>query len=91
MAYLAYDFHRFEEHYFFETHVFERTRVFGGGVRPVVVVLIAKTSLQMAMTSFSGWVTWAIALVAVIILYYTKVHPAVLIVSSLVLGLLVFR
>lgn len=61
------------------------------GVRPVIVVLIAQTSLQMARTSFSNWVTWAIALVTIVVLYYTKVHPALLIVSALVLGLFVFR
>ncbi|KLU62004.1 chromate transport protein [Peptococcaceae bacterium CEB3] len=61
------------------------------GVRPVIVVLIAQTSLQMGLTSMSAWMTWVIALATVALLYYTKVHPVVLIVCSMVIGFFVFR
>ena len=61
------------------------------GVRPVIVVLIAQTSLQMGLTSFPNLITWGIALVSIAVLYYTKVHPALLIVLSMLFGLVVFR
>lgn len=61
------------------------------GVRPVIVVLIAQTSLQMGLTSFPNLVTWGIALTTIVLLYYTKMHPALMIVLSMVLGLVVFR
>lgn len=60
------------------------------GVRPVVVVLIAKTSLEMGLTSFPNWITWVIGLGTIALLYYTKLHPALLILASLIIGLLIF-
>ncbi len=61
------------------------------GVRPVIVVLIAQTSLQMGMTSFPNLMTWGIALATIALLYYSKVHPALMIVTSMMFGLVVFR
>jgi len=61
------------------------------GVRPVVVVLIAKTALDMGIGSFPDLTTWGIALATVASLYWLKLHPALIIVLSMVFGLLVFR
>lgn len=61
------------------------------GVRPVIVVLIAQTSLQMGLISFPNGIAIGIALGTIALLYYTKVHPALIIVASMVLGLVVFR
>lgn len=61
------------------------------GVRPVVVVLIAKTALDMGVGSFPNLTTWGIALVTVVSLYWLKLHPALIIVLSMAFGLLVFR
>ena|SRR5664279_5200792 len=61
------------------------------GVRPVVVVLIAKTAFDMGVGSFPNLTTWGIALVTVVSLYWLKLHPALIIVLSMVFGLLVFR
>jgi len=61
------------------------------GVRPVVVVLIAQTAFDMGIGSFSNLTTWGIALVSMVSLYWLKLHPALIIVSSMAFGLLVFR
>lgn len=61
------------------------------GVRPVIVILIAQTSLQMGLTSFPNLITWAIALITIGLLYFTKLHPALIIVASMIFGLLIFR
>jgi len=61
------------------------------GVRPVVVVLIAKTAFDMGVGSFPNLTTWGIALATVVSLYWLKLHPALIIVLSMVFGLLVFR
>lgn len=61
------------------------------GVRPVVVVLIAKTALDMGVGSFPNLTTWGIALVTALSLYWFKLHPALIIVLSMAFGLLVFR
>lgn len=61
------------------------------GVRPVVVVLIAQTAIDMGAGSFPNLITWGIALATVISLYWLKLHPAIIIVLSMVFGLLVFR
>lgn len=61
------------------------------GVRPVVVVLIAQTAFDMGVGSFPNLTTWSIALATVVALYWLKLHPALIIVVSMVFGLLVFR
>ncbi|HWQ71878.1 MAG TPA: chromate transporter [Desulfitobacteriaceae bacterium] len=61
------------------------------GVRPVVVVLIAQTAFDMGKGSFPNLTTWGIALVTLVALNWLKLHPALLIVLSMVFGLLVFR
>lgn len=61
------------------------------GVRPVVVVLIAQTAFDMGIGSFSNLTTWGIAAVTLVLLYWLKLHPALIIVLSMAFGLLVFR
>lgn len=61
------------------------------GVRPVVVVLIAQTAYDMGVGSFPNLTTWGIALATVGSLFWLKLHPALIIVISMVFGLFVFR
>lgn len=61
------------------------------GVRPVVVVLIAQTALDMGVGTFPNITTWGIALATVASIFWLKLHPALIIVVSMVFGLLVFR
>ena len=61
------------------------------GVRPVVVVLIAQTAFDMGIGSFPNLTTWGIAVVTLVLLYWLKLHPALIIVLSMAFGLLVFR
>ncbi|SDI48792.1 chromate transporter [Desulfosporosinus hippei] len=61
------------------------------GVRPVVVVLIAQTALDMGIGSFPNLMTWGIALATVVSLFWLKLHPALIIVISMIFGLVVFR
>jgi chromate transporter len=55
-------------------------------VRPVVVVLIAYTAYQMGKKSFPQASTWALAIATVGILALTSIHPAFIIVSSMIVG-----
>ncbi|MGI6450608.1 MAG: chromate transporter [Desulfitobacteriia bacterium] len=55
-------------------------------VRPVVVVLIAHTAYEMGKKSFPAVGTWLIAVVTVAILVLTSLHPAFIIVASMLLG-----
>ncbi|HHV63758.1 MAG TPA: chromate transporter [Peptococcaceae bacterium] len=55
-------------------------------VRPVVVVLIAHTAYEMGRKSFPDLSTWLIALVTVGIIVLTSLHPAFIIVASMLLG-----
>jgi chromate transporter len=61
------------------------------GVRPVVVVLIAQTALQMGVGSFPNLTTWGIALASVVALLWLKWHPGIIILGSMAFGLFVFR
>lgn len=55
-------------------------------VRPVVVVLLIQVAWEMGLKSFPIPVTWVIALVAFVLLFYFKVHPIFLIVVSMLFG-----
>lgn len=56
-------------------------------VRPVVVVLLIQTAWEMGVKSFPLPVTWVIALVALVLIFGFKLHPIILIVSSMLFGL----
>lgn len=65
------------------------------GVRPIVTALLALVAYDMAVSAFQivspvDYFTIAIALGAALSLYFFKVHPALLIVISMGIGLLVF-
>ncbi len=57
-------------------------------VRPVVVVLIAQSAYVLGKKAFPKKYrsTWAIAVVALGILFMTNIHPGILVVSAMVLG-----
>ncbi len=56
-------------------------------VRPVVVVLLVQTAWEMGAKSFPIPVTWIIALIALVAVFQFKLHPIILIVSSMLYGL----
>lgn len=55
-------------------------------VRPVVVVLLAQTAYDMGKKAFAGKSTWAIAAGTVVILIFSTIHPALIILGAMVLG-----
>jgi len=55
-------------------------------VRPVVVVLVAETAYDMGKKSFPTSSTWGIAVVTVFLLYFSNIHPAFIIVASMLFG-----
>ena len=55
-------------------------------VRPVVVVLIAGVVFSMAKTSFGSYHTYILAAVAFVLVFFTNVHPAFMIVGSFIYG-----
>jgi len=59
-------------------------------VRPVVVILIAQTAVSMGKKAFPNLITWGIAAVAAVLLYF-NVHPAIIIVASMIFGYFMFR
>ncbi|TGE33548.1 chromate transporter [Desulfosporosinus sp. Sb-LF] len=59
-------------------------------VRPVVVVLVADTAYDMGKKSFPTTSTWGIAVVTVALLYLTNIHPAIIIVVSMLFGWIVY-
>lgn len=61
------------------------------GVRPLVVVLVAKTAFDMGVNSFSSIWSWVIAGLALICLQKFKLHPGIVICLSMVFGLVVFQ
>lgn len=56
------------------------------GVRPVIVVLIAKVVFVMSKSSFPNSYTVIIALIALIAIFKFDIHPILLIVVSMVIG-----
>lgn len=60
-------------------------------VRPVVVVLVAQTAVDMSSTSLTSIATGLIALATIVLLMKVKLHPALVIVLSMGVGLLIFR
>ncbi|KLU62005.1 chromate transport protein [Peptococcaceae bacterium CEB3] len=60
------------------------------GVRPVVVILIAQTAISMGKKAFPNKTTVGIAVVAAALLYF-NVHPALIIIGSMVFGYFAFQ
>lgn len=61
------------------------------GVRPVVVVLVAKTAFDMGMNVSPSIYSLVIALFTLFALFKLKLHPGIIIVLSMLFGILVFR
>lgn len=59
-------------------------------VRPVVVVLVAETAYEMGKKAFPTSSTWGIAVVTVALLYFANIHPAFIIVASMLFGWAVY-
>ncbi len=59
-------------------------------VRPVVVVLVAQTAYDMGKISFPAGSSWGIAVVTVALLYLANIHPAYIIVTSMLFGWVVY-
>ncbi|EHQ87979.1 chromate transporter [Desulfosporosinus youngiae] len=59
-------------------------------VRPVVVVLVAETAYDMGKKAFPSGSTWGIAVVTVALLYLANIHPAFIIVVSMLFGWVVY-
>lgn len=60
-------------------------------VKPVVVILLAETTFSMAQKSFTVTITWVLAVLACLGVFYFKIHPAILIVSSMILGVFLIK
>lgn len=60
-------------------------------VRPVVVVLLAITAFSMGQKAFLDVFTWIFGAVALVVLFFTNIHPAFLIISSMAAGYLLFK
>ncbi len=62
------------------------------GVRPVVAVLLAQTAIQMGQKAMTGKVTWIFGIVALVIMFFLPwVHPAFLVITSMLLGYFIFK
>ena len=59
-------------------------------VRPVVVVLVSVTAYDMGKKSFSTGISWGIAVVTVALLYLANIHPAFIIVASMLFGWIIY-
>lgn len=60
------------------------------GVRPVIVVLIAKTAFDMGANVSFNIYSLVIALFTIFALYKLKLHPGIIIILSMVFGIIVF-
>jgi len=60
-------------------------------VRPAVVGLLIVVVVDMFPKSVTSWHTGVITLVAFVAIYFLNLHPALAIVATAVLGLVVYR
>ncbi len=62
------------------------------GVRPVVAVLLLQAALEMGKEAFPSKAAWLLGIAALMImLFRPSVHPAFLVVSSMILGFFIFK
>ncbi len=62
------------------------------GVRPVVAVLLAQTAIEMGRSSLKQKATVILGLAALILMLFLPfIHPAFLVVASMILGYLIFK
>lgn len=60
-------------------------------VRPVVVILMLQVAYEIGQKSFPDAVTYIMAGVALVALFYFKIHPGYMILSALVVGALLVK
>lgn len=60
------------------------------GVRPVIVVLVAKTAFDMGTNVSFNFYSLVIALFTIFALFKLKLHPGIIIVLSMLFGIIVF-
>jgi len=58
------------------------------GLRPVVVALLAYAAYDMSFGSLTGVLTWIIGGVTLLLMIFTKIHPALFVVAGAVAGAL---
>jgi len=61
-------------------------RGFGRGAAPAVVGLLGVTALGLARSSFSTWPYAVIALGALLLAVYARVHPILILLAGMILG-----
>ncbi len=61
-------------------------------VRPVVVVLIAQSAYDLGKKAFPKKYrsTWAVAVVALAILFMTRIHPGILVICAMIFGYIAY-
>jgi chromate transporter len=59
---------------------------FGRGAAPAVVGLLGVTALSLAKQSFTHWGYAAIAMMALVLALWTKLHPILILIGGAVLG-----
>ncbi len=59
-------------------------------VRPVIVALLAYTAYDLFPSGIKGWDTLVIGAVALGLMIFTDIHPALIIVAAAVVGLIVY-
>jgi len=60
-------------------------------VRPVIVVLLLQLVVDLTPRSVTGGVTVAIAVIAAALLFFHRLHPALVVLAALVFGALAIR
>lgn len=58
------------------------------GLRPVVVALLAYAAYDMAPAALKDYITWGIGIIALGLMIFTPIHPAVIVVLGAVAGVL---
>jgi chromate transport protein ChrA len=59
---------------------------FGRGAAPAVVGLLGVTALSIAKQSFTHWGYAVIAMIALVLALWTKVHPILILIGGAALG-----
>ncbi|MDR1977577.1 MAG: chromate transporter [Synergistaceae bacterium] len=57
------------------------------GLRPVVVAMLAYAAWDMAPNAFKGRATWIIGAVALALMIFTSIHPALIIFAGAIVGI----
>jgi len=58
------------------------------GLRPVVVAMLAYAAYDFSSNSLINYATWGIGIVTLVLMIFTKIHPALFIVAGAAAGVL---